>query len=457
MAGLAESSRAHDTPSWRWALLLVASLQLLTTAGTWSLTDHIEYAFVARRLLEHGAFDLAEPGVRRIEALPWLAAPDEGPLRTRLLPATALTLYPFIALDRWLGVDVPRQYGRLIQLQGHLFVLAGLACLGAVLRRSGASHGATAAAIVLTGLVWPVWLIARRLGPEPILFFLVCLFLDGRTWAATGKRAPVRPAQLVACALLPWVSPTGPVLGACLVGAGVLQAWLEESSASAERRARVLGAAWNALGLAVGVVTVMVVWNRMYHGNWWLGGYAPYYTTLAPFGAPQRMDGLLLHFRALARDGGPLLLAALLGVRASPGRRAGLLALPVTLTLGLTLTFAAFHQPEPARRLAAVWPAFGAAAGLTWDRLRLPAGLAQALLAASGLLGFYWLIEHEGRRLPGPGGLFYPNVLWVERWLNGAPAWQWAPALALLAAGAVAAAMTARLQRRSGGGAPGGA
>ena len=47
-------------------------MHLLTTAGTWSLTDHVEYAFVARRLLDHGGFTLAEPGVRSIAALPWL-------------------------------------------------------------------------------------------------------------------------------------------------------------------------------------------------------------------------------------------------------------------------------------------------------------------------------------------------------------------------------------------------
>jgi hypothetical protein len=457
MAGLAAPSRPHDATSWHWALVLVASVHLLTTAGAWSLTDHVEYAFVARRLLEHGGFDLAEPGVGRLDALPWLAAPDEGPLRTRLLPATALTLFPLIALDRWLGIDVPRQYGRLIHLQGHLFVLAGLACLGAVLRRSGASHGAAAGAIVLTGLVWPVWLIARRLGPEPILFFLVCLFLDARPWPASG-RASLRPAQLGACTLLPWVSPTGPVLGIGLAGAGLLQAWLEDPRDPDARIRRVLGAAWNIVGLALGVGSVMLVWNTLYHGDWWLGGYAPYYAMLAPFGAQHGLGGLLQHLRALVFEGAPLILAALLGVRASPGRRASLLALPVTLTLGLTLMFAAFHQPEPARRLAAVWPAFGAVAGLTWDRLRLPPSLARALIVASGLLGFYWLMQYEGRRLPGPGGLFYPNVLWVERWLSGAPAWQWGPVLAIVAAcGVAAAAMTARLLRRRDSGAAGGA
>jgi hypothetical protein len=111
--------------------------------------------------------------------------------------------------------------------------------------------------------------------------------------------------------------------------------------------------------------------------------------------------------------------------------------------------FASFHQPEPTRRLAAVWPAFGAVAGLTWDRVRLPAATPQALVAATGLLGFYWLMRQEGRHFPGPGGLFYPNVVWVERILSGAPAWQLLPALALLVAGAFAAGRTWQLLRLS--------
>jgi hypothetical protein len=45
--------------------------------------------------------------------------------------------------------------------------------------------------------------------------------------------------------------------------------------------------------------------------------------------------------------------------------------------------------------------------------------------------------------------LFYPNVVWVERILSGAPAWQLLPALALLVAGAFAAGRTWQLLRLS--------
>jgi hypothetical protein len=61
-------------------------------------------------------------------------------------------------------------------------------------------------------------------------------------------------------------------------------------------------------------------------------------------------------------------------------------------------------------------------------------------------------MHDEGRRLPGPGGLFYPNVVWVERFLSDAPAWQLLPALALLGTGTFAAGRTWRLLGRDGGG-----
>src|SRR4029453_3770865 len=45
----------------------------------------------------------------------------------RLPPGPALTLVPLLVLDRLLGWEDARDYGRLVHLQGHLFVLAGLA------------------------------------------------------------------------------------------------------------------------------------------------------------------------------------------------------------------------------------------------------------------------------------------------------------------------------------------
>src|SRR5262245_18340695 len=88
---------------WLWALLHVASLHLLTTAGGWYVTDHAEYLFVARRLLDHGSLDLAVPGAGRVASLPRVVTGPGGTLRSRLLPATPLTLVPLLAADRALG------------------------------------------------------------------------------------------------------------------------------------------------------------------------------------------------------------------------------------------------------------------------------------------------------------------------------------------------------------------
>jgi hypothetical protein len=423
--------------TWRQALLLVACVHLLTTAGTWSLTDHVEYAFVARRLIDHGGFALAEPGVRSIAALPWLVPGNGETLRTRLQPVTALTLVPLLALDRALGLEDPARYGRILHLQGHLFVIAGLAFLAWAVRAGGASQGATAAAVALTGLSWPVWSIARRIGPEPILLALVCLFIAAAGFGARRRSA----ARFAVCAVLPWTSPTGSTVGLALAAATLLDAWLD-----LPRPERTLGrlpwaAAW---GLFLGVASVALVWNRLYHGDWLLGGYAPY-AARPFFGVVAPTTGLLLHLRALVVEGPVLFALSALGLRAAGSPRANGLTLALVLTGALLLLFASFYQPEPSRRFAVVWPAFGAIVGRTWDRLRLPLPAPQALVALGALTGFYWLIFNEGRRYPGPGGLFYPNVLWVERYLSGAPAWQLLPAAGLLLLGVAAGIGTWRL------------
>ncbi len=431
----APASQASTDPAWRWGLLLVASIHLLTTAGAWYVTDHAEYLFVARRLLDRGTLDLAEPGVRRVAALPWLIAPRDGPLRTRLLPATPLSLLPLLALDRALGSERPNQYGRLVHLQGHVFVLAGLALLASAVQSRGASSRATALTVALTGLVWPVWLVARRIGPEPILVFLVCAFLAGGERGMAGQRRAAVVSQLAVCALLPWVSPTGPLIGLALVLAGLVDAWLD-----ARRGARPAGtprrplplAAWApAIGLGIGVVSVVLLWNYLYHGDWWLGGYAPY-AKAQFFGVRHPVQGFGLHLQALLLEGPFILLLALLGLWCTGTPRAQGLTLPLCLTTALVLLFSSFYQPEPARRLAVVWPCWAVVVGRTLDRLKLAGPVPQALLGLSGLSGFYWLMRYEGRHHLGRDGLFYPNVLWVERLVTGAPPGPWVAALVML-------------------------
>lgn len=421
---------ASRSTQWRWALLLVASIHLLTTAGAWQVTDHAEYLFTARRLLDHGTFDLAEPGARRVADLPWIVPGPGETLRSRLLPATPLTLLPLLAADRALGLEDPRQFGRLVHLQGHLFVLAGLFLLGRAVRRGGGSDAAAAGAVALAGLCWPVWMVARRIGPEPILVFLVCLCLapDRRGWTGLLRGC--------ACCVLPWVSPTGPAIGLALTAAACFDAWRDRGQPNAGGLSGITLAAG---GLAAGIAGLLA-WNHFYHRHWWLGGYAPYYASLPPFAIERVWQGLGIHLRAMALEGPAILLLAWLGLRRDPAPGSTGVTLACVLTVTLLLMFAPFHQPEPARRLAVVWPCWALVVGRTWDSLRLRGPWAQASLAGGFLAGFYWLVRNDGRYYLAADGLYYPNVLWVKLLLSGASAWLLLPAallsLLLLAAAA---------------------
>jgi hypothetical protein len=206
--------RAPERPAgphaWRWAALLIVSIQLLTLAGTWYIVDHHEVLYMARRLLHQGTFTLWRPGEPPAPFNRW--DPD-GPTRSRFLPTTSLTVVPLLALDEALGWDDPRHFGRLVHLQGELFVLATLLLLAAALRRDGASPRAVALAVVVTGLSGPLWLISRRAGPEPILALLVCAFVAAGTRRG-AEAGGGRGVQAAVCAALPWVHATGPVMSA---------------------------------------------------------------------------------------------------------------------------------------------------------------------------------------------------------------------------------------------------
>jgi hypothetical protein len=357
-----------------------------------------------------------------------------------------------LALDRALGLEEPRQYGHLVHLQGHAFVLAGLALLASALRAYGASARATALTVALTGLAWPVWFVARRIGPEPILVFLVCFFLAARGWAQRGLRRRAALAGFAVCALLPWVSPTGPIIGLALASADLVDAWLDRGrgfDAGAEGPARQRHEIWlPMLGLGLGLATFVLVWNQLYHGDWRLGGYALYAKTQF-FGVKQPLLGLGQHVRALFVEAPVIPPLLLMGLRSSGAPRAQGLTLPLCLTTLLLLLFSSFYQPEPTRRLAVIWPCWAAVVGRTADRLQLRDPAPQALLALSGVSGFYWLIRSEGRHHLGWDGLFYPNVLWVERLVTRAPLGPWTAILvALLVLFLVSAVATWRLLRR---------
>jgi hypothetical protein len=407
---------------WRWSLVLVASLHLLTTAGVWTNTDKAEDLLTARRLLDRGTFTLAEPGVTRVPEALWLWAPPGETLKPRLFPLSALTLVPLLFLDRVLGLETPRQYGRLVHLQGHIFVLGALALLGMAVRRWGGSPRAAAATVVLVGTLWPVWAISRRGCAEPIMAFLIALYLLG-TAAYPGpssRRADL--ARALACFLLAWTNPTGPFLAGALIGADVLVRFLQAS----ERAKHLLPPV---LATIAGNLSVLVLWNLLFHGSLW-GGYARY--DMVRFGVRSPLEGIVIYVGQSLPQVFVLIGVVAAGLVACRGRWASLLAHPVAL-LGVVLAvFSTHYVPEPVRRLSVVWPAWGLAAGRTWDPLSWRRPWPQTLLAVGALVGFYWFMVHDGRHYQGPGGLFYPGVLWVELAVAGRPLWVWALPVAVL-------------------------
>jgi hypothetical protein len=124
-------------------------------------------------------------------------------------------------------------------------------------------------------------------------------------------------------------------------------------------------------------------------------------------------------------------LAARVAGRPRGGVPPGAAAAPL-VTLGLLALFSTFYQPEPARRLACAWPLWGVLLGQTWDRVDRPRAV-EALVLLAAAVGLHFFMREEGRYFEGPGGLFYPAVLWVELLLDGRSPWLVGVPVALLA------------------------
>ena len=423
-----------------WPLALVAGIHLLTTPGQWLVTDQKEYIVVADRLAGSGTLHLAEAGEAPHAELPWVqpAAPGE-PQRSRLLPLTSVALVPFALADRALGSSRTPADRPLVHLQGHVFVLAGLALVGLAVSGAGAPAGA-AAAVVLTGLSWPVWQVSRRGGVEAIFVFLVALFMLG----AARARTPPAPGSGVAmmaaaAALLPWGNPTGTILGAAALAGAAGERWWTGAGLRA--------LAWPAAAWAVSCAALIGLWNHGYHGHWWLGGYATHLSAPRSVVDPSAIArGAGAHLAAIAVDAAPLVVVALAGASLGPRAGRAALATPVALLGAMVALFSPFPAPEPTRRLAAAWPAWGVAAGPAFARLFRTLPAREAALGIAAVIGFHGFWSTEGRYHAGPGGLFYPSVLWVRLWIDAAPRWHYAlPCAALFALVVVAAGRTARL------------
>jgi hypothetical protein len=202
-------------------------------------------------------------------------------------------------------------------------------------------------------------MIARRLGPEPVLLAMVTAIVT------LGPRA-----RLVCLVLLPWVHASGPLLGL-----GAL-AWLAvEEGSWKSRPLRLAALAW-----FIGALSVMLLWNLPVHGDALLGGYDryrgdPFFTLRNPIVGTLTLIGQVLAFTL------PLLYLVCRGGR-------GVILRVCALAGPATAFFGAFSSPEPQRRLAPLIVACAALATAWMSRSRPGLAVSLALFSlASGVLG----------------------------------------------------------------------
>ncbi len=419
--------------AWKTAWLLVASLYLLTTPGTWVEMDEGEYLLSAERLVHRGTFTLAEVG----EKMPWAGYArfdPKAPVRLRMHPAVVLVMAPLVALDEALGFGNPGASGRLVHLHGHLFVLLALALIGMAIEVAGASPSAAAFAVAATGLAWPVWSASCNGGAEPILLSLCAAFLLGSELSRRGDEGSGTWLRAVSLFLLPWAHASGPFVAVALLAC--------EAAFGLLRRPREL--AYLSASFVLGLGSMILIWNWGYHGNWWAGGYA-LGNRHHLVGGRAFWPGLARYLWASIPDGPVLVLLAAWSVRAGARDRRPAVAAAL-LAVVLSVLFAQEPVYNPTRRLAVLWPALGLAAARGFDALAPSTLTSRLLLAASGLVSFHWFIEQSGRYYLGAGGLYYPAILWVKQLIDTGPRFATlAPPLVLLTAVVVFSHRVARV------------
>jgi len=398
-----------------WSLLLVLGLHLLSTSGTWWITDHGEILAVAEHFSKTGRFDLEGLGPL------WKDWEDIARARhstsTRFLPLSVLALTPLLAVDHALWGNDPASF-RAVHLQGHLFVMIGLLVLGRSIVRASGNPSIAALAVLLAGLSWPVWMIARRMGPEPILFALLAVFVTGG-----------RTARIAVLIVLPWVHATGPLLG---LGALL---WLATDRTGSWKPAAV---AW-----AIGVATVTFLWNRPIHQTSLLGGYGAYAENQG-FSLRNPLSESLPFLATIVAWMIPLCLLTLRG-----GRRTVIesvaLALPIVAFLGLLFHPALLPYPEAERRLAplvAAWAAIALSRTSTVSpRLKI------ALVSLSLATGLFGLSGDFAAVVATPLGPFSgPHLLLLRlAFVEGHPGLATVLGVALLTLFLIAARRTLRL------------
>jgi len=376
-----DAPRSTPLSLWAWPVLLVTCLHLLTTSGAWWITDHGEILLAADHFIATGRLDLNDLGPQWADWTRIVAARDNP--STRFQPLSILLLTPFLLLDRMVGWSDPASF-RFVHLQGHAFVTLGLVLAGRGVARLTGSAPLTALSILLLGLNWPVWMIARRLGPEPVLFALLAAFATGGTRTRSFGQI-----------LLPWVHASGPVLGL-----GALLALAAEQRSVTSRAVR--GAA---LGWVLGLASVALLWNLPVHGHLLLGGYGDY-TSDRFFTLRNPLAGIVAVLGPVVAWTLPLWYVAV---------RAGRRGLIETLALWFPAVafLAVFSNPEPERRLAPLLAAWTIA--LMSRTAPIPAARALALSGISLASGVIGLSSDFVDTVTTPLGVFSGPVLMFVR------------------------------------------
>ncbi len=393
---------ARPARPWLWPVLLVGSLLLATLPGVWILTDQA-YAFAAaRRLAEAGSFVLAGPGQGSAPDLSWIAPGPQGEVRTQIYPLVPVLLAPLAWLDSRLGLWGAGLSGTFVHVLNPGLIVLAVLMAGRRLWRETGRYDATVFVVLATGVLWPTHQVARRGMAEPLLILLLTMYVC----ALPDRSSRVRGLAL---ALLPWAHPTGLVLGAALGGLAVL------------RQGR---AAWReAVAGASSTLLLLGLWNYGFHGHWLKGGYASLEPSGGAFGVHSLWSGLVFQLAEVLEN--PMPLAATLVVLASAYGRwqrlrdlaPGYLAL---FTLLLLFSTHYFHVAgEPTRHLAVVWPMVHIGLARAWPAQPWARRLLWGLLIAQAVLSIHWFVALDGRYWEGPGGFFYPGVLWVKLAIDG--------------------------------------
>lgn len=384
-----DAPRSGPLPPWVWPVLLVTALHLVTTSGAWWITDHGEILAAADHFLSTGRLDLTDLGPAWTDWSRIVAA--RGNASIRFQPLSILLLTPFLLLDRMSGWRDPAAF-KFVHLQGHLFVSLGLMLAGRAIARATRRADLTALSILLLGLNWPVWMIARRLGPEPVLFALLALF------AAGGARA-----KFTSQALLPWVHASGPLLGL-----GALLAVAVEERRLTGRATRAAGLGW-----VLGLVSVALLWNLPVHGHLLMGGYGVYAADRF-FVLRNPLVGL---FPVLAPMVAWTLPLWYLALRAGKGGALETLA----LWLPIVAFLAVFSNPEPERRLAPLLAAWTLA--LMTRAEPGPTGVKVALAGLAFASGVIGLSSDFVDTVTTPAGVFSGPRLMVmhQAFVGGQP------------------------------------